>query len=95
MVCLVFPQSEDKFPSFLQEFKASVEEDGTKFYMKHVNIIHRQVRDVIGDDDVIISVQIGDTLCEAADWIVDGFDRGSYFIAAKDGKVIWEMATNT
>ena len=53
--------------------------------MKFANIIHRQVRDMVGDDDDNISTQIGDTLYEAADWIVDGFDRGSYLNAAKDG----------
>ena len=86
--------SKTRFPSFFNDFKANAEADGrAKYFMKFDNIIHRQVRDAIGDDDVDISDQIGDILYEAADWIVDGFDRGSYFNAAKDGKVIWDMAT--
>eukprot|EP00092_Neocalanus_flemingeri_P016728 GFUD01018091.1.p2 GENE.GFUD01018091.1~~GFUD01018091.1.p2 ORF type:complete len:172 (+),score=51.87 GFUD01018091.1:54-569(+) len=71
--------SKDRFPSFFGDFKANAEADGrAKYFMRFANIIHRQ---------------IGDTLYEAADWIVDGFDRGSYFNAARDGKVIWDMAT--
>merc|ERR1719186_2004637 len=71
--------SKARFPAFFFSFKSKAEENGrAKYFMRFDNIIHRQ---------------IGDTLYEAADWIVDGFDRGSYFNAAKDGKVIWDMAT--
>ena len=64
-----------------------------KYFIQFDNIIHRQVRDLIINAHNDIPEQIGDTLYEAADWIVDGYDRGSYFNAAKDGKVIWDMAT--
>ena len=81
--------SKARFPAFFFSFKSKAEEDGrAKYFMRFDNIIHRQVREVFGDDDDNIYAQIGDTLYEAADWIVDGFDRGSYFNAAKDGKVI-------
>eukprot|EP00092_Neocalanus_flemingeri_P061551 GFUD01074035.1.p1 GENE.GFUD01074035.1~~GFUD01074035.1.p1 ORF type:complete len:141 (+),score=42.70 GFUD01074035.1:59-481(+) len=71
--------SKARFPAFFFSFKSNAEADGrAKYFMRFDNIIHRQ---------------IGDTLYEAADWIVDGFDRGSYFNAAKDGRVIWDMAT--
>ena len=77
--------SKARFPSFFEEFKANAEADGrAKYLMRFDNIIHRQVRFMIDYDDVDISTQIGEILYEAADWIVDGFDRGSYFDAAKD-----------
>ena len=44
-------------------------------------------------DSTIAIAQIGDILFEAADWIIEGFDRGAYFNAAQNGKVIWDMAT--
>ena len=64
--------------------------------MRFDNIIHRQVRYeyIASDEDVDDnSAQVGDTTYEAADWIVEGFDRGSYFNAARGGKVIWDIAT--
>ena len=64
--------------------------------MRFDNIIHRQVRSeyIASDEDVDDnSAQVGDTTYEAADWIVEGFDRGSYFNAARGGKVIWDIAT--
>jgi len=71
--------SPGRFPNFFGDFvSASEKASGKNYYMKFDNIIHRR---------------IGDTLYEAADWIVDGFDRGSYFNAARDGLVIWDMAT--
>ena len=30
---------------------------------------------------------------EAAEWIVDGYDRGVYFNSAHGGKLVWDMAT--
>ena len=67
------------FPDFFDDFKDQAETtSGNDYYMRFENIIHRQ---------------IGDILYEAADWVVDGFDRGSYFNAARDGLVIWDMAT--
>ena len=83
-----------RFPVFFANFKADSEADGReKYFMQFDNIIHRQVRDLIINAHNDIPEQIGDTLYEAADWIVDGYDRGSYFNAAMDGKVIWDMAT--
>ena len=37
--------------------------------------------------------EIDGLLYEAADWITDGFQRGSYFNSAKNGAVTWDMAT--
>ena len=37
--------------------------------------------------------KVGFTTFEAAEWIVDGYDRGVYFNAAEHGKLIWDMAT--
>ena len=73
---------------------AESEKDGrAKYFMQFDNIIHRQVKDILIGTHVNIAEQIGDILYEAADWIVDGYDRGSYFNAAQDGQVIWDMAT--
>ena len=38
-------------------------------------------------------LQINDVTFEAAEWIVDGYDRGVYFNSAQGGKLIWDMAT--
>merc|ERR1712029_958241 len=46
--------------------------------MRFANIIHRTINDVT---------------FEAAEWIVDGYDRGVYFNSAQGGKLIWDMAT--
>eukprot|EP00092_Neocalanus_flemingeri_P004532 GFUD01004882.1.p1 GENE.GFUD01004882.1~~GFUD01004882.1.p1 ORF type:complete len:231 (+),score=59.34 GFUD01004882.1:92-784(+) len=71
--------SKARFPSFLSDFITLSESDGrAKFFQTYDNIIQKQV---------------GDTLYEAADWIVAGYDRGSYLNAAKEGKVIWDIAT--
>ena len=35
---------------------------------------------------------MGDTVIEAAEWVIDGYDRGVYMNAAHRGKVIWDMA---
>jgi hypothetical protein len=43
--------------------------------------------------DSIIHKEIDGTLFEAADWIIDGYARGSYFNNARNGKVLWDMAT--
>ena len=80
-----------RFPVF---FMADSEKDErAEYFMQFDNIIHRQVRDIFIVAHVDIADQIGDILYEAADWIVDGYDRGSYFNAAQDGQVIWDMAT--
>ena len=83
-----------RFPVFFANFMADSEKDGrAEYFMQFDNIIHRQVRDIFIVAHVDIDAQIGDILYEAADWIVDGYDRGSYFNAAQDGQVIWDMAT--
>ena len=33
------------------------------------------------------------TYYEAADWVVDGYDRGVYWLCARDGRVLWDTAT--
>ena len=41
--------SRDRFPSFFEDFRANAEADGRgKYFMRFDNIIHRQVRNVIG-----------------------------------------------
>ena len=42
---------------------------------------------------IVASVQIGDTIYEAAEWIVDGYDKGVYMNSAQREKLIWDMAT--
>ena len=56
--------------------------------MKFDNIIHRQIRDIFIIPHADTAEQIWDILYKAADWIVDGFDRGSYFNAAQNVNVI-------
>merc|ERR1712117_561257 len=67
------------FPAFFAQFVKDAEaETNKKYVMRFESIIHRTV---------------GETTYEAAEWIVDGYDRGVYFNAAKNGKMIWDMAT--
>eukprot|EP00090_Calanus_glacialis_P030795 TRINITY_DN50050_c0_g1_i1.p1 TRINITY_DN50050_c0_g1~~TRINITY_DN50050_c0_g1_i1.p1 ORF type:complete len:161 (-),score=26.16 TRINITY_DN50050_c0_g1_i1:66-503(-) len=69
----------DRFPTFFGNFKREAEEaSGKPYSMRFDNIIHRE---------------INGTYYEAADWIVDGYDRGVYWLCAKDGLVLWDTAT--
>ena len=71
--------SSEKFPEFFSTFKKNaVDASSKEFRIIWSNIIQRQE---------------GDTLLELGDWIIEGFARGTYFNAAQDGLIIWEMAT--
>merc|ERR1712111_239623 len=71
--------SKAEFPAFFTQFMRDAEaETGVRYKMRFANIIHRTV---------------GYTTFEAAEWIVDGYDRGVYFNAAEHGDLIWDMAT--
>ena len=67
------------FPQFFEKFMADAEaKTNKKYFMVFDSIIHREINGF---------------LYEAADWIVEGFARGSYFNTARNGRVIWDMAT--
>merc|ERR1711892_1055846 len=71
--------SKSTLPAFFSSFKSNVENNtDTEFFMKFDNIIQRQ---------------IGDTLYEVGDWIVEGFDRGSFIHGAREGRVVSDTAT--
>ena len=42
---------------------------------------------------MMMVVQVEGIYYEAADWVVDGYDRGVYWLCAKDGKILWDTAT--
>jgi len=68
-----------EFPAFFRQFVKDAEAvTKTKYKMRFANIIHRTINDVT---------------FEAAEWIVDGYDRGVYFNSAQGGKLVWDMAT--
>jgi len=69
----------ERFPEFFAAFKkASEDATGKPYFMRFDNVIHRE---------------IDGTYYEAADWIVDGYDRGVYWLCARDGLVLWDTAT--
>merc|ERR1712073_82684 len=69
------------FPEFFKTFMKNAEKaSNKKYFMAFDNIIHREV---------------DGALYEAADWIVEGFGRGTYFNTAKNGRVTWDMATQS
>merc|ERR1712152_32431 len=69
------------FPEFFKTFMKNAEKaTNKKYFMAFDNIIHREV---------------DGALYEAADWIVEGFGRGTYFNTAKNGRVTWDMATQS
>eukprot|EP00092_Neocalanus_flemingeri_P103928 GFUD01133039.1.p1 GENE.GFUD01133039.1~~GFUD01133039.1.p1 ORF type:complete len:170 (+),score=33.88 GFUD01133039.1:56-565(+) len=73
--------NKEEYVQFLGKFKEEAEKDGRpKFLMRFNNLIQRKV---------------DDTIIEAADWIVDGYDRGVYMHAVQGGRIIWDMATNS
>ena len=68
-----------EFRDFYEGFKSdAVAATNKPYFMSFDSIIHREVDGV---------------LYEAADWIIDGYQRGAYFNNAKNGKVVWDMAT--
>ena len=68
-----------EFREFYEGFKSdAVAATNKPYFMSFDSIIHREVDGV---------------LYEAADWIIDGYQRGAYFNNAKNGKVVWDMAT--
>merc|ERR1711970_291091 len=71
--------SKTEFSSFFEDFKNNAEANGRPKYKMNFSSIIRK--------------KIGDTLFEFGDWIVEGFARGTYFQAAKCGKVLFEEAT--
>jgi len=69
----------DRFPKFFNNFKKAAERaSGRPYSMRFPNIIHREVDGVY---------------YEAADWVVDGYDRGVYWLCARDGRILWDTAT--
>jgi len=71
--------SKEDFPAFFAQFMKDAEAVTNQTYkMRFANVIHRT---------------IDDTTFEAAEWIVDGYDRGVYFNAARHGFLVWDMAT--
>ena len=87
--------SKADFAAFFGEFITGAEAEGRpKYKMRFDNIIHRTVCKIETKIEVNkIPVQIGDTIYEAAEWIVDGYDKGVYMNSAQRGKLIWDMAT--
>ena len=43
---------------------------------------------------IFLHIKVGDIIYEAGDWIVDGFDRGTYMAAASRGQVMWDIVNN-
>ena len=41
----------------------------------------------------ILLLQVEGTYYEVADWVVDGYDRGSYWLSVRDGLITWDMST--
>jgi len=73
------PVYADKFPEFYNNFKKTIEKaTGEPYTMRFPNIMHREVEG---------------TYYEVADWVVDGYDRGSYWLSVKDGLIVWDSST--
>ena len=74
------PVYPDRFPLFFDQFKKAAETaSGKPYAMRFPNIIHREV---------------DGTYYESADWVVDGYDRGSYWRCARNGTILWDMITS-
>ena len=43
---------------------------------------------------IFLHLKVGDIIYEAGDWIVDGFDRGTFMAAASRGQVMWDIVNN-
>ena len=69
----------EDFPQFFEQTIHDVEATTNKKYLMAF--------------DSIIQRDVSGSLFETADWIIEGFARGSYFSSARNGVVTWDMAT--